>query len=95
MLLALLLFWNLMSVKDVIVLEVIYCFIKFWDEMQNFIPYRWQVVFANIFVQDVIVHSYVYSFFYGPCHNVPLPAYDFEVVHFCYVASIALLFKNT
>ena len=41
----------------------------------------WQVVFANIFVQGRIVHSYIFSFFDGPGNIVPLPAYDSKVLN--------------
>ena len=34
--------------------------------MHNFVPYMWQVVFANVFVQGRVVYSYMYGIFDVP-----------------------------
>ena len=52
----------------------------------------WQVVSAKIFIQGRVV-IYISSFFYGSSHIVPIPVFDLEVVHCCYVASCVLMFK--
>ena len=62
-------------------LSYILFILKFWDGIQNFIPNVLQAVFANIFVQDRVTHSYMQSFFYGSSHIVPFCAYEFEVIH--------------
>ena len=76
---------------DVTVLFVTYS--KFWDGIKNFIQSMWQVAFANIPAQSTAVHSYIYSFFYGSSHIVPLPANNFDVIHHFCVASSASVLK--
>ena len=49
---------------------------------------------ASISIQGRVVDPNIYCFFYGSSHVVPLPAYLFEVVHCCGVASSGLVFKN-
>ena len=64
-----------------LIIANLFTYFKFWGGVYNFIPYMWQVVFANVFIQGRVVHSCVYCFFYGTSHIVPIPAYTFEAVH--------------
>ena len=82
----------LRSFMFLFIFSCLFCF-KFWHGIQNFIPNMWQVVFANIFIQGSVVNSYIYSFFYNSNHIMLLPAYDWKVVHCCYVASSVLVLK--
>ena len=58
------------------------------------VPNVWQAVLSNISIQGRIVDHNMNCFFYGSSHIVPLPAYYFEVIHCCCVASSVLMVKD-
>ena len=54
---------------------------KFWDVMQNLIPYVWQMVLANVFVKGWIINSDIQSFFYGSQEVLTFSSHYFKVVN--------------
>ena len=38
--------------------------------------------------------THIYYLFYGTSHIMPFPAYNFEVIHWCFLASSVLMFLN-
>ena len=72
----------------------LFIYLEFWDAKQNSVTNVWQIIFSNISVQGVVVHPNIHSFFDSPSHVVPFPAYNFEVLHCCYVATIILMVIN-
>ena len=52
---------------------------KFWDVKQNFTPYMWQVLFANISIQGWIVDPDVKSLLYCPLEILFLPSHNVEI----------------
>ena len=71
----------------------LFCF-EFWDGKQNSVPNVWQIIFSNISVQGGVVHPNIHGFFDGPSHVFSLPAYNSEVLHCCFVATVILMVIN-
>ena len=64
---------------------------EFRDSEQNSIPYVWEIVLSNIFVQGGIVNPDKHGFLDGSCHIVLFSAKDLEIVHWCYMATDVLV----
>ena len=60
---------------------------KFGDSMQNPVPNVWEVVFPIISIEGGVVQPYVHGLLYGPGQAVFLPAYNFKVLHCCFMAT--------
>ena len=71
-----------------------FVYFEFWDGKQKSIAYVWQIIFSNISVQGGIIHPNIHGFFDGSSHVIRLPAYDFEVLNSCSVATVTLMVIN-
>ena len=54
----------------------------------------WKTELCPKCMANYIVYPNVHGFFDGRSHAVPLPAYNFEVLHCCFVATIILMVIN-
>ena len=54
---------------------------QFRDSEQNSIPYVWEIVLSNVFVQGGIVNPDKHGFLDGSCHIVLFSTNDLEIVH--------------
>ena len=54
---------------------------EFWGDEQNFAPNMWQVVFAHISVEIMVVHSNVDGLLDGSGDAMTLSSSDLEVFH--------------
>ena len=79
---------------DVIVLYLLFLHFEFWDCKQNSVPDVWEVIFPNISIEGGIDHPNVHGLFDHPSQAVLLPAYNLEVLHWCFIATTILMSQN-
>ena len=73
-------------------LSCIYWFwvLGWWKELWNV----WEIILPNISIQGGVVHPNIHGLFDGPSQVVLLPAYNLEVLHWCFMATTILMSKN-